>query len=102
MLLSKLHLWQAKEIKAQSEEFMHLSTLIERQQTILVKVQEKKSSITEMPHPQHSPTWFEELHKKAFKILPSTVNARSGVGIKYIFRVLQNIPVAGNAFLKMR
>ena len=39
-VLSHLHLQQAEEIKSQSEEIRCLSTLLERQQAILEKVQE--------------------------------------------------------------
>ena len=51
LVLSQLHFWLAKEIKAQSEEIKCLSTLLERQQTILEKVQEKQSSVSEMLYP---------------------------------------------------
>ena len=71
MVLSQLHLRQAEEIKVQSKEIKHLLTLLERQQTILKNVQEKQSSITEMPHPQHLPAWLEELQKEEFEILPA-------------------------------
>ena len=40
LVLSDLHLQQAKEIKSQSDEIRHLSTLLEKQQAILEKVQE--------------------------------------------------------------
>ena len=39
-----LHLQQAQEIKAQSEEIKRLSTLLESQQTILEQVQEQQHS----------------------------------------------------------
>ena len=39
-VLSQVHLHQAEEIKVYSEEIKHLSTLLERQQAILEKVQE--------------------------------------------------------------
>ena len=42
-VLSYLHLEQAKEIKTQSNEMRHLSTLLEKQQAILVRVQEQQS-----------------------------------------------------------
>ena len=40
LVLLHLHLWQAEEIKAQSKEIKRLSTLLDRQQTILEQVQE--------------------------------------------------------------
>ena len=47
-VLSQLHLWQAKEIKAQSEEIKYLSTLLERQQTMLEMVKEQQSSVSQI------------------------------------------------------
>ena len=44
-VLSHLHLQQAKEIKSQSEEIRHLSTLLEKQQAILERVQEQQSRV---------------------------------------------------------
>ena len=42
LVLSHLHLQQAKEIKLQSEEIWHLSTLLEKEQAILERVQEQQ------------------------------------------------------------
>ena len=50
-----------------------------------------------MPHPQPTPSWLEELHKEAFNIIPSTVNARCGASIEQLSRLLQNIPGVGKA-----
>ena len=41
-VLSQLHLRQAEKIKAQSKEIKHLSTLLEKQQALMEKVQEKQ------------------------------------------------------------
>ena len=41
LVLCQLHLHQAKEIKSQSEEIWCLSTLLEKQQAILERVQEQ-------------------------------------------------------------
>ena len=41
LVSSQLHLWQAMEIKSQSDEIKCLSTLLEKQQAILEKVQEQ-------------------------------------------------------------
>ena len=43
-VLLHLHLQQAEEIKVQSKEIKQLSTLLERQQTILEQVQEQQQS----------------------------------------------------------
>ena len=45
-VLSQMHLQQAKEIKSQSNEIRHLSTLLEKQLAILEKVQEQKSRVS--------------------------------------------------------
>ena len=51
LVLSHLHLQQAKEIKAQSNEIRCLSTLLEKQQAILERVQEQQSKVAEIPVP---------------------------------------------------
>ena len=47
-VLSHLHLQQAKEIKSQSDEIRHLSTLLEKQQAILERVQEQQRRMPEI------------------------------------------------------
>ena len=89
--LSHLHLWQAEEIKAQSEEIKWLSTLLERQQTIMEQVQKQQSSVSQMPWVQQPTSWLDELQKEAFNILPGTINARHGNGIQYLSSLSQNI-----------
>ena len=80
-VLSHLHLQQAKEIKSQSNEIRHLSTLLEKQQAILEKVQEQQRRMPEIPIP---PTdRIEELQREAFNILPGTVNARRGAALAH-------------------
>ena len=76
LVLSHLHLQQAKGIKSQSNEIRCLSTLLEKLQAILEKVQEQESQVPEMPIPQLSTSHIEELQTKAFNILPGMVNAR--------------------------
>ena len=97
-VLSHLHLWQAKEIKAQSDEIKWLSTLLERQQAILEHVQKQQSSVCQIPHTQWPTSQLDELHKEAFNILPGTVNARCGAGTQHLSRLSQNIAVMGKAF----
>ena len=74
LVLSHLHLQQAKEIKSQSNEIRCLSTQLEKQHTILKQVQEQQSRMPEMPVP--SAMWIEELQRETFNILPGMVNAR--------------------------
>ena len=81
LVLSHLHLQQAKEIKSQSKEIRHLSTLLEKQQAILEKVQEWQSRVTEVSVPPRSR--IEELQREAFDILPGTVNARRGAAVAH-------------------
>ena len=57
-VLSQLHLQQAREIKSQSDEIKHLSTLLEKQQAILERVQEQQSQMPEMPFPQNPFTFW--------------------------------------------
>ena len=60
LVMSQLHLQQAKEIKSQSDEIRCLSTLLEKQQAILDRVQEQQSRMPEMPIPQNPTSCFEE------------------------------------------
>ena len=91
-VLSHLHLQQAKEIKSQSNEIRHLSTLLEKQQAILERVQEQQSRMPEMPVP--STNCIEELQREAFNILPGTVNARRGAALAHASGISQDILVA--------
>ena len=63
LVLSQLHLQQAEEIKSQSNEIWHLSTLLEKQQAILEKVQEQHSRMPEIPVPQKPTSCIEELQR---------------------------------------
>ena len=92
-VLSHLHLQQAEEIKFQSDEIRCLSTLLEKQQTILEKVQEQQRRMPEMP--VSSTTCIEELQREAFNILPGMVNARQGAALAHVSGISQNIPVTG-------
>ena len=74
LVLSHLHLQQAKEIKSQSDEIRCLSTLPEKQQPVLEQVQEQQRRMPGMPVP--STMHIEELQREAFNILPGTINAR--------------------------
>ena len=94
-VLSPLHLWQAEEIKFQSNEIRYLSTLLEKQQAILEKVQEQQSRVPEMPIPQHPTLHCKEFNREALNILPSTVNARWGAGLVHTSGISQDIPVIG-------
>ena len=74
LVLSHLHLQQAKEIKSQSDEIRYLSTLLEKQQAILERVQEQQQSrVPEMPIPLPT-SCIEDLQREAFDILPGMVN----------------------------
>ena len=75
-VLSHLHLQQAEEIKSHSDEIRCLSTLLEKQQAILERVQEQQSRMPEIPVPPMNR--IEELEREAFHILTGTVNARRG------------------------
>ena len=54
----------------------HLSTLLEKQQAILERVQEQQSRVQEMPIPQYLTSCLEELHREEFNVLPGMVSAR--------------------------
>ena len=94
-VLSHLHLQQAKEIKSQSEEIRHLSTLLEKQQAILEKVQEQQSRVPERSVPPMNR--IEELQREAFNILPGTVNARRGAAVAHASGISQDILVVGRS-----
>ena len=94
-VLSHLHLQQAKEIKSQSDEIRCLSTLLEKQQAILERVQEQQSRMPEIPVPPMNR--IEELQREAFNILPGTVNARRGAASAHASAISQDIPVTGRS-----
>ena len=94
-VLSHLHLQQAEEIKSQSNEIRHLSTLLEKQQAILERVQEQQSRMPEIPVPPMNR--IEELQREAFDILPGTVNARRGAAVAHASGISQDILVAGRS-----
>ena len=95
LVLSHLHLQQAEEIKSQSDEIRQLSTLFEKQQAILERVQEQQSRMPERPVPPINK--IEELQREAFNILPCTVNARRGAAVAHASAISQDIPVAGRS-----
>ena len=53
-----------------------------------------------MPRVKPTTSWLNELQRKAFDILPGTVNARHRTGIKHLSSLSQNIPVAGKAYFE--
>ena len=101
-VLSHLHLRQAEEINVQSDEIKRLSTLLEKQQTLLEQVLEKQqwSSVSSVQRVQTSTSWLNELQQEAFEILPGTVNVRHGTGIDHLSGLSQNIPVAGREYFE--
>ena len=86
--------------KSQAGEIWCLSALLERQQTILEKVQEQQSNIQEMPLPWHPTSHLKELQKETFNVLPGTVNARWDTGVAHTSRMSQCIPVTSSAFFE--
>ena len=98
LVLSKLHLQQAKEIKSQSKEIRHLSTLLEKQQAILERVQEQQSRVPERSVPPMNR--IEELQREAFDILSGVVNARRGETVAHASGISQDILVAGRSHFK--
>ena len=94
-VLSHLHLQQAEEIKSQSNEISCLSTLLEKQQAILERVQEQQRRMPEIPVPPTNRK--EELQREAFDILPGSVNARRGAALAHVSGISQDIPVAGRS-----
>ena len=95
LVLSQLHIKQAKEIKSQSNEIRHLSTLLEKQQAILEKVQEQQSRVPERSVPPMNR--IKELQREAFDILPGTVNARRGAAAAHASVISQDILVIGRS-----
>ena len=95
LVLSHLHLQQAKEFNSQSDEIRHLSNLLEKQQAILERVQEQQSRMPEIPVPPMNR--IEELQREAFNILPSTINARRGAAIAHASAISQDILVMGRS-----
>ena len=97
-VLSHLHLQQAEEIKSQSKDIRQLSTLLEKQQAVLERVQEQQSRVPEVPVPPVNR--LKELQRKAFNILPGTVNAKRGAATAHASRISQDILVIGRSQFK--
>ena len=97
-VLLHLQLQQVKEIKSQSKEIRHLSTLLEKQQAILERVQEQQSRVPEIPVPPVNR--IKELQREAFDILPGTVIAKGGAATAHVSGILQDIPVIGRSQFK--
>ena len=95
LVLSHLHLQQAKEIKSQFNKIRCLSTLLEKQQAILERVQEQQSRMPEILVPPINR--IEELQREAFNILPGTVNARRGAALAHASAIFQDILDAGRS-----
>ena len=85
-VLSHLHLREAEEIRAQSNEIKRLSTLLEKQQTLLEQVREnqRQSSVSSAQKAQPPTSRLSELQQEAFQYLPGTVNVRCGAGIQHL------------------
>ena len=90
-VLSHLHLRQAEEIRAQSDEIKRLSTLLEKQ----VQESQKQRSASVAQRAQPPTSRLSELQQEAFQYLPGTVNVRHRTGIQHLSSISQNIPVAG-------
>ena len=101
-VLSHLHLRQVEKIKAQSDEIKRLSTVLEKQQTLLEQVQEhqQQSTVSQVQRAQPPTSQLNELQWEAFEILPGTVNVKCRTGIKHLSGLSQNIPVAGKEYFK--
>ena len=93
LVLSQLHLQQVEEIKSQSKQIRCLSTLLEKQQAILERVQEQQSRVPEVPAPPVNR--LKELQREAFDILPGTVNAKRGAAAAHASGISQDILVVG-------
>ena len=71
-----------------------MSTLLERQQTILEQVQEEQqSSVSQVPKAQPTTSQLNELQRESFDILP-------GTSIEHLSSLSHNIPVAGKAYFE--
>ena len=99
-VLCHLHLRQ--EIRAQSNEIKRLSTLLEKQQTLLEQVLEnqKQCSVSLAQRAQPPTSRLSELQQEAFQYLPGTVNVRCGTSIQHLSSLSQNIPVAGRQYFE--
>ena len=74
---------------------MHLSTLLEKQQAILERLQEQQRRMHEIPVPPTNR--IEELQRDAFDILSGTVNTRRGAALAHASAISQDILVTGRS-----
>ena len=73
-VLSHMHLQQAEEVKAQSQEIWHLLALVEQQQVAIEKLAITRGPIQEpRASTSHSESWFY--------VILGTVNTRRGIAV---------------------
>ena len=78
-----------------------MSSLLERQQTILEQVQEQQqNSVSQVSRVHLTTSQLDELQREAYNILPGIVNARCGASIDHLSSLSQNIPAGGKAYFE--
>ena len=84
-VLSHMHLQQAEEVKAQSQEIHHLSVLVEEQQETIKKLAELSSPQSPPRTPRawtsHLASWLDVMWDGIFKLTLGTMNTRRGTTV---------------------
>ena len=83
-VLSHMHLQQAEEVKAQSQEIRQLSALVEQQQKAIKKLTSSQNPPRESrAFPSCSETWLDNMREEIFNLIPGTVNTMRGAAVSH-------------------
>ena len=83
-VLSRMHLQQAEEVKAQSQEIHHLSALVEQQQEVVQRLMSPHSPPREpRAVPSCSESQLDVMQEEVFNLLSGTVNTMQGTVVSH-------------------
>ena len=81
-VLSRMHLQQVEEVKAQSQEIRRLSALVEQQQKAIENLTSPHSPPREpRAVPSCSETWLDAMRDEVFSLILGTVNTMRGTAL---------------------
>ena len=83
-VLSHMHLQQAEEGKAQSQEIRWLSALVEQQQQAIKKLRSPQNPPRESrAFPSCSESWLDDMREEIFNLILGTVNTMRGTAVSH-------------------
>ena len=83
-VLSHMHLQQAEEVKAQSQEIRRLSALVKQQQQAIEKLTSPQNPPRDSrAFPSHSKSWLDDMREEIFNLNLRTVNTIKGTAVSH-------------------